>query len=363
MPSASAELHSAALEAIDRLRNLLIDSVAAHAGHAGTLLAATGALAGFSAQHAVWETIIRTGKGRLQRELQVMSNGKDGQRYFYGPSTFGFLVPRENGRPSLYEVLVDGAVRAGARRQEMPEVLKIVERVAHAYEAGADFGKLMAPVEHEPVVAPRHLLERLWPEAKSILASSSRLHVDRIPVENWPLLLGLVGQQLIQLMRPVIAPHLAVSIATESALAMSMVDPRTVPPLEPEPERGLEPRIVEIVVDPRGRIVTDARVNGCTIGALVDTGATSVAMSFADARKVGLEVCETDFTVQVSTASGISVAAPAYFDSIAIGNVLVRDVPALVMAPHAGEETLLGMTFLSKLKRVEMSGGKLILEE
>lgn len=294
MPWRSSELDAAACVAIDRIRNLLIDAVACHGAHAGTLLAATGAIAGFAAQFAVWENIIRPGKGRLQRELQVMSNGKDGQRYFYGPATYGFLVPRENGGPSLYEILVDGAVRAGARRQDMPEVLKIIERVAKAFDSGVDFGNPETPHEHRPVIAPRLMLERLWPEAKSILCESKGLHVDRIPVEHWTLVLGLVAQQIIQLMRGVIAPHLAVSMLTETALAMSMVDPKTVPPLEPEPIRPTGPRIVEIPVDPMGRMLAEAQINGSAIRVLIDTGANKVALPFEDALKIGIDLCQSD---------------------------------------------------------------------
>lgn len=130
---------------------------------------------------------------------------------------------------------------------------------------------------------------------------------------------------------------------------------------EPSPAAGQ--RIVELRAGSLGHYRTDAEMNGRTIRVLVDTGASMVALTYEDARTVGLAVSGSDFTHRVTTANGIARIAPVMIDRISIGDILVRNVPGAVMEPGKLGTTLLGMSFLGRLQRVDMRSGTLVLQE
>ncbi|MEZ5815711.1 MAG: TIGR02281 family clan AA aspartic protease [Hyphomicrobiaceae bacterium] len=111
-----------------------------------------------------------------------------------------------------------------------------------------------------------------------------------------------------------------------------------------------------------GHFHADAEINGRTIGVLVDTGATLVALSYDDAMAAGVSVNSSDFRYVSSTANGQARFARVTLDQVRIGNVTVRNVPAAVSQPGKLETTLLGMSFLGQL-RMEMKDGLLVLEQ
>ncbi len=96
---------------------------------------------------------------------------------------------------------------------------------------------------------------------------------------------------------------------------------------------------------------------------MVDTGASVIALTAADAAALGIHPAQRDFTVAINTANGIVPAAPVRLDIVEIGGVVVRDVAAVVMPDTALSENLLGMSFLSRLRRFEYAEGKLVLEQ
>jgi aspartyl protease family protein len=65
----------------------------------------------------------------------------------------------------------------------------------------------------------------------------------------------------------------------------------------------------------------------------------------------------------VRTANGTVRGAPTRLDRVEIGDVVVRDVAALVLPDRALSNNLLGMSFLSRLRHFEYSDGKLVLEQ
>jgi len=111
-----------------------------------------------------------------------------------------------------------------------------------------------------------------------------------------------------------------------------------------------------------GHFRTSAEINGRSIGVLVDTGATLVAMSYEDAATAGISVGSGDFRYVSNTANGQARFARVTLDQVRIGNVVVRNVPAAVSEPGRLGITLLGMSFLGQL-RMEMKNGRLILEQ
>lgn len=104
-----------------------------------------------------------------------------------------------------------------------------------------------------------------------------------------------------------------------------------------------------------GHFLARARINGASAMLLVDTGASAVVLNPSDARRAGIDVDNLSFSVAVSTANGMAYAAPVRLKSIRVGPIEVRDVEALVARPGSLEQSLLGMSFLSRLKSYEFS--------
>jgi aspartyl protease family protein len=140
-----------------------------------------------------------------------------------------------------------------------------------------------------------------------------------------------------------------------------------------EPELvGQEPATIErvslsgeekIEMNAQGHFVTDFRMNGRSVEALVDTGATIVAINKTTARQLGIPVIPADFRHQVSTANGTIKVAMVTIKSVEIGSIRVRNVEAAVIDDKALPGTLLGMSFLRQLKSFEVANGELILKQ
>jgi aspartyl protease family protein len=96
---------------------------------------------------------------------------------------------------------------------------------------------------------------------------------------------------------------------------------------------------------------------------MVDTGASVIALTESSAAQVGIRPLRTDYTAPVSTANGVVKGARARLSSVDIGGLEVRDVEAMVLPDNVLSENLLGLSYLSRLKRFEYSGGKLVLEQ
>jgi aspartyl protease family protein len=115
--------------------------------------------------------------------------------------------------------------------------------------------------------------------------------------------------------------------------------------------------------DSRGHFSTDGRVDGRRIGFMVDTGASVIALTESSAAQVGIRPLRSDYNAPVSTANGIVKGARARLASVDIGGLEVRDVEAMVLPDNILSENLLGLSYLSRLRRFEYSGGKLVLEQ
>jgi len=131
--------------------------------------------------------------------------------------------------------------------------------------------------------------------------------------------------------------------------------------MTPDAQAGV--RRVSLRSDRSGHFRTEARVDGRDLDFLVDTGATVIALTQKDAERIGIRPFLSEYTTSVNTANGPAKAARARISRIDIGGVVVRDVDALVMPEGALQQNLLGMAYLSKLKRFEYSSGNLVLEQ
>lgn len=119
----------------------------------------------------------------------------------------------------------------------------------------------------------------------------------------------------------------------------------------------------EVVVRRRGQeFIVPGKVNGRAVPFVFDTGASAVVLTSEDAAAAGLRFEAADFQVPVTTANGAAMAAPARLDSVSVGPIVARGVRALVARPGALRQSLLGMTFLERLKSFTVEGGRLILK-
>ena len=119
----------------------------------------------------------------------------------------------------------------------------------------------------------------------------------------------------------------------------------------------------EVIVNRRlsGEFAVAARVNGARVTFLFDTGASVVVLTAADARRAGIDTTGLSFDVPVTTANGSALAAETRLDTIAVGPIVMHNLRALVARPGALEESLLGMSFLERLKSYTVERGRLIL--
>ena len=117
-----------------------------------------------------------------------------------------------------------------------------------------------------------------------------------------------------------------------------------------------------VIRSENGQFSTDGRIGGRPISFMVDTGASQIALRESDAARLGYRPHARDYVVTIHTANGEGRAAPIELDTVEVGDIIVRDVPALVVPDRALNVNLLGMSFLSRVKWVH-ERGQLVLEQ
>ncbi len=121
------------------------------------------------------------------------------------------------------------------------------------------------------------------------------------------------------------------------------------------------PRVVSIGRDDRGHFKAHGRVDGRQVSFMVDTGASVIALTEREADRLGVRPSRDAFTASVQTANGVVRAAPVTLNSVEIGGLVVRDVKALVVPGRGLSENLLGLSYLTRLKRFEYANNRLVL--
>lgn len=228
------------------VETLLMNALKTDRGvHVETLLTAVGALAGFSAQHAIWESVVKPGKlpahgGKNPADgAFVVAEGRNGEAYYFGDLLNSYLVPEQAnyGPPAeltLYSFVSAAVVSAGAKQLDRAERDAIFANAARTV-GGPDFGVPRLPDDHRPLLMPREALNRLWPVTKQALQFRDPKLVgkegefDPRPPEEWPMIIGIVAQRLIEKTKTTLDPRLGMRIVFEAAVPMSKVDPKTVP--------------------------------------------------------------------------------------------------------------------------------------
>ena len=122
-------------------------------------------------------------------------------------------------------------------------------------------------------------------------------------------------------------------------------------------------RKMQLAAAAGGHFRAEFRLNGRKVPAMIDTGATHIAINRTTARRIGLSVAEADFTGSAETANGRARFAPVVIERIALGRIELDGVQAVVLDDRALSGTLVGMSFLSRLKRYSVEDGTLVLEQ
>jgi aspartyl protease family protein len=132
--------------------------------------------------------------------------------------------------------------------------------------------------------------------------------------------------------------------------------------VEPQRQQSLG-RSVLVPADERGHFLAAFKVNGRQVNAMIDTGATVVALNLSTARKAGISLNASDFTHQVDTANGKARVAVINIADIAIGRIALKDVQAVVLEDKALQTNLIGMSFLKRLDKYQVEDGNLLLAQ
>lgn len=103
-----------------------------------------------------------------------------------------------------------------------------------------------------------------------------------------------------------------------------------------------------LVADSRGHFITTGVINGVSVRMMVDTGATAVSMSSAEAKRIGLSYLGGERGA-VSTANGVVPAYRVMLNTVKVGNITLNQVEGIVQ-DSSMPGVLLGMSFLRRLE-------------
>ena len=119
-------------------------------------------------------------------------------------------------------------------------------------------------------------------------------------------------------------------------------------------------REVRIMRANNGAYLTSGSINGRSVDMLVDTGATSVAMSETEAKRLGIQYRLEGRETGVNTASGFARAYAVTLDRVKVGAIQLLNIEAMVIEGSAPKRVLLGMSFLSQVE-MDNQGSVLLL--
>ncbi|QFU31278.1 MULTISPECIES: TIGR02281 family clan AA aspartic protease [Brevundimonas] len=125
----------------------------------------------------------------------------------------------------------------------------------------------------------------------------------------------------------------------------------------PAPASGTATQVVK---GPDGHYWAQATIEGRAVRVLIDTGASVVALTRADARRLGVDPAPDAFTGRVQTASGLARAAPVELAAVSVAGARVERVQALVVEEGLAY-SLLGMSYLGRLSAFEATPAGLTL--
>ncbi|HWD11940.1 TIGR02281 family clan AA aspartic protease [Pseudochrobactrum sp. sp1633] len=120
---------------------------------------------------------------------------------------------------------------------------------------------------------------------------------------------------------------------------------------------------VSIGQSANGHFEVNALVNDQRVNFMVDTGASTIVLTQADAEKVGIDISSLSYTNPVSTANGRTMAASVRLQEVKIGNITRQNIRALVSQEGQLSGSLLGMNFMNSLSAYTVQRDQLILTD
>jgi aspartyl protease family protein len=118
---------------------------------------------------------------------------------------------------------------------------------------------------------------------------------------------------------------------------------------------------VSIPADARGHYEVSLQAYGVRFPALVDTGASVVALPQSLAAKLGLFPAQSAFTASVTTANGSVKVAPVILRDLRLQGIELSNVEAVIIPDSSLQQVLLGMSFLRRLKSFSIRDNQLTL--
>jgi hypothetical protein len=219
--------------AIKGLREGLMTALKNQRGiHTETLLTAVGALAGFAAQNAALDRLSSRDPAAPKLELAIAQT-KSG-RLIFGDAVNVFLYPEAHSTLPLVAIIAGAAVQAGIPTAELPDFHEMAAYVATVVGT-PDFGILRARPGNPPQLGPLELLRKLWPMTREVLQRPPHKGILRRPEKplqetHWPIIISVVGSQLIGMTKGVLSPRIGAALLIESAVITSKIDPETIEP-------------------------------------------------------------------------------------------------------------------------------------
>ncbi|MGO4406570.1 TIGR02281 family clan AA aspartic protease [Bosea sp. RAF48] len=130
---------------------------------------------------------------------------------------------------------------------------------------------------------------------------------------------------------------------------------------EPAAPGPRQPVTLAVAADYRGHYIVHPSVENYRIKMMVDTGASIVALTAADAQALGIKSDANARKMMLSTANGTVTGYHTVLREIRLGDIVVRNVDAVVLPERALSMSLLGNSFLSKLQGYEVQTGRMVL--
>jgi aspartyl protease family protein len=115
-------------------------------------------------------------------------------------------------------------------------------------------------------------------------------------------------------------------------------------------------------LDRYSQFATNIEIEGKPFKGIIDTGASIVILRYEDAKALGLFNKGERWDRRVSTANGTGKAMSVRLNNLSIGDLVVYDVEALVLAPGAVSTNLIGMSLLRRLSKFEIKPDVIVLE-
>jgi hypothetical protein len=201
--------------------------------HAATLLAASGAIAGYAAQQALFARVAEAGPRSASGSLHLAKT-KTGRQYYFGDALNGMLIPRsaspQEASEKFWPIAASGAMAAGLDRAGLPALEPMFAHVTGTL-GGEREGT--TSLENYRFQSPaKDLLKAVWPLALKCFNSELSGKVIKPPMivsQRWrPAIAAITASKIIQDVAAAVPPADALTITMEAAIYASSLAPETI---------------------------------------------------------------------------------------------------------------------------------------